>query len=163
MWKLNENMACADYSIFGFNGMPVILCPDEETALAIKGSLEKTEDGLYFPHKFQVRMHEWIKNHSDDDLKMKHIDLKPFLPLMKEEPQSACLLGSWGLFSYINSMIAQQSIDKDSPDFRLLYRCSSRADGWCSSRRGCRPPYWGRRCQTRSSHLPHEAATSASD
>ena len=117
VWKLNGKLPVGDYNYFGSNGMPLILCPDKETALAIHGSVEKAKDGTFYPHKFQVRMHDWIQAHKDDDLSMQHIDIKSKLPLMKKEPNSVGLLGPWGLFNHINSMIEQQKMDKDSPDF----------------------------------------------
>ena len=117
VWKFSGKVPVSDACNFGFIGMPVILCPDKETALSIHGSLEKTKDGTLYPHKFQVRMHEWIQRHKNDDLTMPRMDIKSRLPLMKKEPNSVGLLGPSGLFNYINSMIEQQNIDKGSPDF----------------------------------------------
>ena len=117
VWKLSGKVPVSEACYFGFNGMPVILCPDKETALAIRGSLEKAKDGTLYPHKFQVRMHEWLQAHKNDDLTMPRMDIKSRLPLMKKEPNAVGLLGPSGLFNFINSMIEQQNMDKDSEDF----------------------------------------------
>ncbi len=112
VWKFNP-----DCTFFGFAGVTAIICPDEETAMAIRGSLERTEDGAVYPHKFQVRIHNWLEKIKKTDLKMDRVDLKPYIAKMESEPQAAQLLGPLGIFTYINDIIQTQNIDPASPDF----------------------------------------------
>ncbi len=79
---------------FGFDGTPLILCPDAGTAKRIKGSLETAEDGTRYPHKFQVKIHNWLRKASKADLKIKTVDLRRFIPEMEQDPAARGLIGA---------------------------------------------------------------------
>ena len=117
VWQFSIPMKPGKYECFGFDGTQVILCPDAETAKRIKGSVETASDGTLYPHKFQVKIHDWIQNAKKTNLKMETVDLRRFVPEMEKDPAARGLIGPWGLFTYLNDMIAKQNIDPASPAF----------------------------------------------
>jgi hypothetical protein len=117
VWSGKMIMKPDDYTRVGFSGMPVILCPDAATAKAINGSVEKAPDGTLYAHKFQVRMHEWIKALKPEELKVEVVDLKQFRKEFAAQPELQGLLGSWGVFTYINYQLRNQNLDPNSPKY----------------------------------------------
>ena len=117
VWRFHRPMKAGKYECFGFDGTFPILCPDAETAKRVRGSLETASDGTLYPHKFQVRIHEWLASASKADLKMKTADLRKFVPEMEKDPSARGLIGLWGLFTYLNDIIATQKIDPSKKDF----------------------------------------------
>ncbi len=105
------------YYRLGFNGMPVILCGDAATAKAIDGSVEKASDGTLYAHKFQVRMHDWLKSLKKSDLDVKIVDLRTLKKEFEAEPKASGLLGPWGIFSHINYQLQNQNTTPGSKDF----------------------------------------------
>ena len=74
VWQFSMPMKPGKYECFGFDGTQVILCPDAETAKRIKGSVETASDGTLYPHKFQVKIHDWIQNAKKTNLKMETVE-----------------------------------------------------------------------------------------
>ncbi len=105
------------YYRLGFNGMPVILCGDAATAKAIRGSVEKASDGTLYAHKFQVRMHDWLRNLKKSDMDVKIVDLRTLKKEFEAEPKASGLLGPWGIFSHINYQLQNQNTTPESKDF----------------------------------------------
>jgi len=61
VWEIDiKNTSWPGSKIFA-HGFPVILCPDKQTALDIKGSYEKLSDGTIVPHKFQARLDRLVR------------------------------------------------------------------------------------------------------
>ncbi|MBQ7176121.1 MAG: hypothetical protein IJS08_01800 [Victivallales bacterium] len=79
------------------DGFPVIFCPDAETAKAIGGSMVKANDGRHFHHLFQVKMHEWIKSLSKEELEIQPVPLEKFKKEWLKDSRSRDLLQ---LFAY---------------------------------------------------------------
>jgi hypothetical protein len=57
-------------------GFPVIVCPSEQTARRIGGSIERLDDGTIVAHKFQVRLDRLLRQTFDapDDLAIEPIE-----------------------------------------------------------------------------------------
>lgn len=121
---------------FGFDGTPLILCPDAETAKRIKGSLETAEDGTRYPHKFQVKIHNWLRKASKADLKIKTVDLRRFIPEMEQDPAARGLIGAWGFFTYLNDIIETQKINPAEKDF-----CTTKYPGALAAAYSMNKPY----------------------
>ena len=115
--SLAMSMKNTGYYRFGSSGMPLIVCPDAATAKAINGSVEKTADGKFFAHKFQVKMYEWLKTVKPSELEMQIVPLTAREKEWQAEPKAAALLGSWGLFTHINYLLKEQNLNPDAKDF----------------------------------------------
>ncbi len=105
------------YYAFGFGGMPVILCPDEETARKINGSIEKADDGTIYAHKFQLRIHNWVKTLKPEDFKVDIVDLRTLKDEFAALENRDGILGPWGIFTYINYQLEKQNLDPASKDY----------------------------------------------
>ena len=107
VWKLSTGS-----SRLAMGGMPWILCGDLETAKAINGSVEQSSDGKYFAHKYQVRMHEWMQNLTDEQLMVNPYDPRKYAEEFKKDPYSGWLLGDWGLMTHIDQIVKRQILDR---------------------------------------------------
>ncbi len=116
VWSIALKMKPGAYYRFGVSGMPLILCPDQKTAMAIAGSMEKTSDGKYFPHKFQVKMYEWIKSLKKNDLELKIADLRNKKKLEADD-RAGALFGRWSFLDYLLYTLKHQDIDPASKTF----------------------------------------------
>ncbi len=74
------------------DGFPVIFCPDAETAREIGGSMVKAADGRQFHHLFQVKMHDWIKSLSKEELEIQPVPLEKYKKEWLKDPKSKGLL-----------------------------------------------------------------------
>ena len=118
VWKFTCKAPKADnYYAFGLAGIPVILCPDAETAKAINGSIEKASDGTIYAHKYQVRIHNWMKSLKPEDLKVDIVDLRTLKDKFEAEPNLNGILGGWGIFTYINYQLEKQDLNPASKTF----------------------------------------------
>lgn len=130
------------YYSFGFGGLPVIFCEDAATAKRINGSIEKTADGKIYAHKFQVRIHNWIKSLKPEDLKVDIVDLRKYKQQFLDAKQINGLLGGWGIFTYINYQLEKQILDPANKDFGKLP--SAAAMGVVNSLEAPFNPYTGK-------------------
>ena len=105
------------YYSFGFGGLPVIFCDDAATAKKINGSIEKAPDGTIYAHKYQVRIHNWLKSLKPEDLKVDIVDLRTLADKFKAVPYKNGIIGPWGVFSYINFQLEKQNLDPNSKNF----------------------------------------------
>ncbi|MDD4097401.1 MAG: hypothetical protein PHC30_01395 [Lentisphaeria bacterium] len=117
VWSGRFTIPPGNYSALGFEHLPVILCPDRETARRINASLEQTEDGHYYPHQFQLRIHAWLEKQKTADLAVPIVDLRQFSEHFAAEENHQALLGHWGIFTYINHVLENQDTDPDSEKF----------------------------------------------
>ena len=117
VWSGRFTIPPGNYSALGFEHLPVILCPDPETARQINASLEQTDDGHYYPHQFQVRIHAWLEKQQTADLAVPIVDLRQRTELFAAETNHQALLGPWGIFTYINHVLENQDLDPASEDF----------------------------------------------
>ena len=118
IWKLSCQPPKADnYHSFGLGGIPVILCPDEATARAIRGSVEKASDGTIYAHKYQVRIHEWLKSLKPADWHVDLVDLRTLKDKFIAEKELRGILGGWGVFTYINYQLKNQNLNPADKNF----------------------------------------------
>ena len=103
----------------GINGAPPILCPSEEVAERIAGSVEETADGRKPAHRFQVRMWEWMQGLSEEDLRVEAEPLEPLLEHWLQDPRNAGLLGQGGPFNHIARILQDQDQDPKSETYGL--------------------------------------------
>jgi len=102
---------------FNVNGVPPILCPDAETARAIRGSVEVAPDGRVFAHKFQLRMWHWMRGLTAEDLAVDEQDLTALKEEWVKDPRNAGLLGLTGPFNHIPKILRDQDLDPRSPTY----------------------------------------------
>ncbi len=117
IWSGRFTIPPNNYSCLGFEHIPVILCPDRETARQINASLVQTADGKYFPHRFQVRIYNWLEQQKTADLTVPIVDLRQLAEQFAAEKNYQALLGHWGVFTYINHVLENQDIDPTSEQF----------------------------------------------
>ncbi len=110
-------LAFKGFGSVGFDGFPVILCPDETTARNIRGSMEVAADGTLLHHKFQVRMWEWMHSLEPADLEVQTVPLGPLNKQFLAKPESAWLLGPQGAFNHADYLLKNQNLDPKSPDY----------------------------------------------
>ncbi len=115
VWRAEILLKPNPYNRFGASGIPMILCPDAETAKAINSSLEKTTDGVVYPHKFQVKLHEYLKTLGNLDIEI--ADWRKYEKEFAAEPNVSALFSAWGLFRYFPYVLKGQNIDPASPEF----------------------------------------------
>lgn len=115
--RLSLRMTPDFYSRFGVSGMPFIMCPSLEIAKRINGSLEKSNTGVFYPHKFQIEMIDWMTGLTRKELELTPFDLKKYEKELLADPYSAGLFGGWGFFKHLPYIIRSQDIDPNSPDF----------------------------------------------
>ena len=98
--------------------VPLILCPDEKSALAIKGSLVTDPiSGDVYEHAFQVRMKQWISHLTAKDLQVEYVPISSRKEAWLADPGQAHLIGSRGLFSHVKYLLEHQNTDPFSPEF----------------------------------------------
>jgi len=103
--------------IVGFDGFPVILCPDPETAKKIRAGVVFASDGTMFFHQFQVRMWEWMKQLNPAQLEVKAVPLESLKEKFMAVPASAALIGPDGAFNHAAWLFENQNLDPKSPDY----------------------------------------------
>ncbi len=106
----------ADWSLRMF-GVPAILCPDAETAMLIKGSVEVLPDGTTVCHKFQREIAKLMpeilaKAGSSDELLSKFLVRKE---QWLEHPQrNSSLLSAYGIWPLAAEAVREQNTDPSS-------------------------------------------------
>lgn len=104
---------------FAVRGLPGILCPDPETARTIRGSVETTADGRHFPHRFQARMWEWMRERTAADFAVEPVSLAGLADEWLADPRHAGLLGITGPLNFVPRILAEQNLDPVSPGYGL--------------------------------------------
>ncbi len=119
-----------------FDHLPIILCPDVDTARAIRGSVYRLEGGGVAFHRFQVRAHELLEQYRQLPRSRFELDL-PDLARYAEHWQrnpvrNQMLLGQYGIFTNLRPLLHEQNLDPDSPWFGTIH-------SWKDQRGGPRP------------------------
>ena len=116
--KLDLRIQPDEWCFAGLGGFPVILCPDPETARAIRAGVVEAPDGRRFAHPFQVRMWEWIRELDPEELAFQPVDLQPYEKEMLEDPRAAAgLLHRWSPLRMLRYVAQSQDLDPESPDY----------------------------------------------
>jgi len=115
------------------HGFPVIVCPDEGTARAIRGSIERLDDGTIVAHKFQVRLDRLLRStfQSPDDFALKPIaSFEPLTDAFLSAPDRYrhLVVGYTPPLPYLNLWIERQVLDQNSPYFGGIHAPSEYGD-----------------------------------
>ena len=104
------------------DGFPVILCPDEASARAIGGSIERLDDGTVIAHKFQVRLDRLVRKtfQSPEDFALPPVtSFEPMTEALLANPQRNrhLIVGYTPPLPYIQLYTQRQILDPTSPYF----------------------------------------------
>ena len=97
-----------------FDGFPIILCPDAETARKIGGDMTTATDGLRYPHRFQIKLLEWIHSLQKSDLEIAVESMEKYRQEWLADPANAALMP---IFAYAEHILHSQKIDPAHPEF----------------------------------------------
>lgn len=119
-WKgrvLKLSMKVRKNAPFEFNctGLPLILCPDEQTAKAIGGSLAESKSGRRFAFRFQAEIDDYIRKLKAEDLEVRLVPPSAMKKEWEKEAHASAALN--GLFRHLNAILAEQNVDPGSPEF----------------------------------------------
>ncbi len=107
-----------------FSGMPIILCPDEASARAIRSSIDVLDDGTICFHKFQVRAHEILNRYRampPSALAVQPPVLVRYKQAWLSDPvRNRLLLGAYGVYSGLDAVLSEQVLDAGSPWFGCI-------------------------------------------
>jgi len=115
VWRLKVD---GGRCMLNFKGLPIVLCPDEATARAIKSNVEVLPDGTICFHKYQVRAHELLQRYRK--MPASAFDV-PIVPLedreeewMREPVRNQALFGLYGLMATFPGVLHEQNLDPTS-------------------------------------------------
>lgn len=122
VWRLAVQ-APLDYGV-NFGVAPIIVCPDQATALAIHSSIDVLADGTICFHKFQVAAHDVLQTY-------RALDASSFLVTppnfgaasaawTSAPPRTSLLLGPYGVYSTLPPTLAEQNLNPVSPWFGCI-------------------------------------------
>jgi hypothetical protein len=123
VWRVQASSAQA----FGvdFGGAPMIMCPDEATALAIRASVDVLDDGTICYHKFQVRAHDLLEQYRAMNPASFVVTPPPFSSLASSwsanPARNSLLLGQYGIYPALPATLAEQNLDPESPWFGSIH------------------------------------------
>jgi hypothetical protein len=124
VWRLTS--AAADSFGLNFGYAPIILCPDEATALAIHSSVDVLEDGTICYHKFQIDAHAALEQYRALDASAFEVTPPPFTEhataWVSEPARNSLLIGPGGVYSALLPTLQEQNLDPASPWFGAIYR-----------------------------------------
>lgn len=131
VWRLNVSSPGA-YRL-DFAGLPIILCPDERSARAIRASVDILEDGTICFHKFQIRAHELLRRYRQMPASAFHVDV-PSLVRFKdhwrhEAARNELLLGPYGVYASLPATLREQNLDGSSPWFGSIHTWRNAGQG----------------------------------
>lgn len=123
VWRLQASGA---YYRLDFKGYPIILCPSEATARAIRASVDVMPDGSICFHKHQVeawKLLQGYKRRPASDYAVKVVPLEQVADkLMKEPNRNQLLFGSYGVMPSLPAVLAEQNLDPKSPWFGSIWK-----------------------------------------
>ena len=112
VWRLKVK---GERCMLNFKGLPIILCPDESTARAIKANVDILPDGTICFHKYQVRAHELLQQYRKMPASAFEV---PVVPLeereaewMKEPVRNQALFGLYGVMAMFPGVLHEQNLD----------------------------------------------------
>ena len=105
--------------------MPIILCPDPDTARAIHASVDVLDDGTICFHKFQLRAHELLKQYramepGAFDVRVPELGAHKGQWLQSPARSLLLLQGAYGVFSVLPAVLHEQNLQRDSPWFGTI-------------------------------------------
>lgn len=104
------------------NGFPVIVCPDEQTARVIRGSVERLDDGTIVAHKFQVRLDRLLRKTFPSPQSFALDPIRSFEPMtgaLLSDPDRYrhLVVGYTPPLPYLKLWLGRQVLDSSSPYF----------------------------------------------
>jgi hypothetical protein len=104
-----------------FSRHPIILCPDADSARAIHASVDVLDDGTVCFHKFQQRAQQALNRYRALSPEAFRVD-PPVLVRFKnhwlaEPARNILLLGPYGAYSGLPTVLKEQNLDPASPWF----------------------------------------------
>ncbi len=119
IWKLTSS-APSEFGVT-FGVAPIIACPDEQTALAIRASVDVLDDGTICYHKFQVDAHQLLQQYAamnPSSFAVTPPNLTVETPHWISDPtRNQLLLGWYGVYAALPAVLAEQNLDPASPWF----------------------------------------------
>jgi hypothetical protein len=145
VWKFSV-LAFGHYRL-DFSGLPIIFCPDEASALAIKSSVEVQSDGTICFHKFQKRAWQKLKQYREMPLSDFAVTVPSLMQYsnawQQEAARNELLLGAHGVYSALPATLNEQNLNPASPWFGSIFgvstRCPARSPPGGPSCRSCPP------------------------
>jgi hypothetical protein len=108
-----------------FGVAPIILCPDQATALAIRSSIDVLADGTICYHKFQIAAHGLLQQYRGMGASAFAVtppDLQAGLDGWIADPvRHSLLLGQYGVVSALPATLAEQNLNPASPWFGSIH------------------------------------------
>ena len=124
VWRFSARGGKHPYKL-NFGGHPIILCPDADTARAIRASVDVLPDGAVCFHKFQVRAQALLERYRRlpaGDYSVRPPSLEQYRQeWLKEPARSARLFGPYGLYANLPATLYEQNVDPQSPWFGMIY------------------------------------------
>jgi hypothetical protein len=121
VWRLSATGA--DYRL-DFKGLPIILCPDAETARAIHGSVEVMPDGTLCFHQHQVAAWKLLQQYRQRPASDYEVTVKPLseveAALLRDPSRNALLFGNYGVYALLPPILREQCLDPASPWFGAI-------------------------------------------
>ncbi len=129
VWRLS---ARGDAYRLDFKGLPILLCPNAETARAIRASVDVMPDGSVLFHKHQVAAWKLLQEYRRRPAADYRVEVKPLASyekaFLKEPSRNQLLFGHYGSLSPLPAMLSRQCLDPKSPWFGAIATASD-ADG----------------------------------
>ena len=122
VWRLSARGG-ANYRL-DFKGFPIILCPSEETARAIRAGVDIMPDGTICYHKHQVAAWQLLQEYRQrpaEDFAVEVMPLEDYAGEFLADPaRHQLLFGHYGVISNLTPVLAEQNLDPDSPWFGAI-------------------------------------------
>lgn len=116
VWRMEIDMPTHVHRWLGNSGdFDAVLCPDEDTARAIRGGSFAAQDGSLFPHRSQADMHDWLSRLRPEAIEvpgLADLDLDAMEEALAAEPRNRHLFSPWGTFAHLPNLLAQQTLDE---------------------------------------------------
>ena len=124
VWRFSARGGPRPYKL-NFGGHPIILCPDADSARAIRASVDILPDGTVCFHKFQVKARALLERYrrlSAADYAVELPSLQQYeREWLKDPTRNARLFGPYGLYANLPATLHEQNLDPQSPWFGMIY------------------------------------------
>lgn len=119
VWRLSVQSKTTYH--LDFDLLPIILCPDADTARAIHAGIDVLEDGTICYHKFQVDIQRILERYRAMDRTA--FDVPDYKPedhrevLLRQSERNRMLFGRYGVLAVLPIVLFEQNLDPESPWF----------------------------------------------
>lgn len=134
VWKFSLR-SHGEYQL-DFSGLPIILCPDESTARAIRASVDVLEDGTICFHKVQVKAQQILNRYRKLPRGVFALQPPQLANYRQQWQENAArndlLLGPSGVYAALPAVLQAQNLDPDSPWFGTIAQKRNAEHPWRS-------------------------------